>query len=279
MKRTNLLIFILLILIIALGLAIYLRNSPIPEETVEIQQPAQPQEPVKKPIVHYPVSEPVATQESTESAAAEPVKPLEPVLPERLPAVQDSDQSIQEALASLFNGKNFYELLYLENFIQRFVTTIDNLTEKRLPRAHLPVRPPGGQFIVSGTAEEPQTSSRNHSRYTPYLTMLETVDQDLAMKVYRFFYPLFQSAYEQLGYKNVYFNDRLVFVIDHLLQTPNPPEPILLAQPVVLYTYADQALENRSAGQKLLLRIGQEQRLRVFKILNQYRQRLTTLEP
>jgi hypothetical protein len=101
----------------------------------------------------------------------------------------------------------------------------------------------------------------------------------MALKVYVHFYPLFQSAYEQLGYQNAYFNDRLVFVLDHLLATPNPPDPILLAQPAVLYTYADPSLEKLSAGQKVLLRIGQDQRFRIIKILDSYHQRLKRLHP
>ncbi len=108
---------------------------------------------------------------------------------------------------------------------------------------------------------------------------MESIDQNLAIKIYTYFYPLFQTAYEQLGYKNAYFNDRLVYVIDHLLETPNPPDPLLLAQPAVLYTYADPSLENLSSGQKILLRIGQHKRLRTLKILESYRSNLTDLHP
>lgn len=285
MKKTNLLIFILLILIIALGLAIYLQYNPVQEQTITTEQPPLPPEPIKKAIVHYPVPQteadtPVSTtpekQEITEPEAKEKESPP---LPEILPIVQESDRSIQQALESLLSGNALYKLLFMENFIQRIVATIDNLPEKRLPRAHLLVKAPGGKFIVSGTADAPQTSSRNNKRYTPYISLFESIDKELAIKIYIHFYPLFQSAYEQLGYKNSYFNDRLVFVIDHLLNTPNPPDPILLAQPSVLYTYADPTLENLSAGQKILLRVGQDQRLKVFKVLDQYRQRLTSLHP
>ncbi len=283
MKKTNLVILILLILIIAMGLAIYLRNSSVHDQAIQVIEPIAPPEPLKKPIVHYPVPE-QATEQPTpapdqESAAQAPEQPTAPVLPATLPAVQESDQSIQQALESLLSGKALFNLLYMENFIQRLVTTIDNLPEKRLPRAHLPIKAPGGKFIVAGTPEAPQTSSRNHQRYAPYLTLLESIDQDLAIKTYVHFYPLFQTAYEQLGYKNAYFNDRLVYVIDHLLETPNPPDPILLAQPSVLYVYADLGLENLSAGQKALLRIGQDQRIRALKVLDAYRQKLTKLHP
>jgi len=45
-------------------------------------------------------------------------------------------------------------------------------------------------------------------------------------------------------------------VIDHLLETPEVAAPIQLAQPKVLWEYADKGLESRSAGQKLLIRMG-----------------------
>ena len=279
MKRTNLLIFALVILLIALGLAIYYQNKPVQEVTVQTLEPTPPPEPVKKPIVHYPVPETAAEPAQPEATEEAPEQPAEPVLPEQLPAVQESDQSIGEALASLLQGKDFSDLLFLENFIQRFVATVDNLTEKRLPRAHLPVKPPAGKFIVAGTDDAPQTSSRNQQRYASYVTLLESLDQDAVIKVYSYFYPLFQTAYEQLGYQNAYFNDRLVFVIDHLLKTPNPNDPLLLAQPSVLYIYADPALETLSSGQKVLLRIGQEQRSKVLEILEDYRRKLTSLHP
>jgi hypothetical protein len=71
-------------------------------------------------------------------------------------------------------------------------------------------------------------------------------------------YPYFQQAYRELGYPGAYFNDRLVEVLDHLLAAPLPAPPIALAQPHVLYTYADPELEARSAGQKILMRMGAE---------------------
>lgn len=278
MKKTNLIIFTLLILIVALGTAIYLKDTPVSDEQiVSVQTPPPPPQPIKKPIVHYPVPEVIAQLEKTQPA--EKTQPDKvPALPVSLPKVEKSDQSIQEVLESIVSNQTLFKLLFMENFIQRVVATIDNLPEKQLPRAHLPIKPPGGKYFVSGTTEAPQTSSRNHKRYTPYITLFESLDQDLVIEIYVHFYPLFQTAYEQLGYKNAYFNDRLVYVIGHLLETPNPPDPILLAQPAVLYTYADPLLEKRSSGQKTLLRIGQEQRTKALNILNIYKQKLTSLK-
>ncbi len=280
MNRTNLIIFILVILLGGLGLAIYFQNKPVPEQEIQSILPPPPPEPIKNPIVHYPVLEPVTDQTTPPSKQEDStVVETDPQLPSTLPPVTESDQSIREALKSLFGGKPTSKLLFMENIIQRFVATVDNLPEKRLPRAHLPLKTPGGKFLTAGTLEAPQTSKRNYKRYDAYVILLESINYDLAIKIYSYFYPLFQTAYEQLGYKNAYFNDRLVHVIDHLLETPNPPDPIQLSQPSVLFTYADPTLENLSSGQKILLRIGQEQRLRTLKVLSIYRDKLTNLHP
>jgi hypothetical protein len=47
-------------------------------------------------------------------------------------------------------------------------------------------------------------------------------------------------------------------VIDHLLATPEVGGPIAVVTPHVLYEYASAELEERSAGQKALLRAGPE---------------------
>jgi len=278
MNRTNLIIFILVAALAAIGLSIYFQKKPMQKQIVQEVQPKRPPEPTKNPIVHYPVVEPAPEQTPVEQEAPAPLA-VAPQLPEKLPVVQESDQSIQTALNSLFSKGSINQLFIKENFIQKFVATIDNLPEKRLPRALLPIKVPKGKFLVSGTPEEPQTSSRNYKRYSSTLLFFEAIDADLAIKIYVYFYPLFQTSYEQLGYKNAYFNDRLVYVIDHLIETPNPPDPIQLAQPSVLYTYADPDLEKRSAGQKILLRLGKDQRTRVLKLLNKYRQKLISLHP
>jgi len=279
MKKINFLIFVLIIIIAILGLTILMqKSSQTPQPVLQEQTPETPAE-IKQPIVHYPV--PLTTPAEVKIAEEQQAVPTapEPVLPEKLPPVQHSDKSIQEALANLKLKDSLFKLLVQENFIQKLVATIDSLPEKKLPRAHLPLLPPKPRFIVSGTAEAPQTSSRNQERYDRYVELLEQLPQESLIKIYVYFYPLFQSAYEQLGYRNAYFNDRLVNVIEHLLETPDPPEPIALAQPSVLYTYADPLLEKRSAGQKILLRIGPNHRNRVMQVLKSYHDKLIKLQP
>lgn len=280
MKKANLIIIVLLGVIIALGTAIFLQKSGVTEQTLSEEQPVTPpQTEVKQPIVHYPVPRPPLRESSAE--ATDPADNAEQTAVEKpaSPGPELAAMSLSEALEQLLGEHQVVEWLLMDSLIQRLVTTIDNLPGKTLNRAHFPVIPPEGKFIVSGTEEAPQTSPRNQKRYAPYTDFLVTLNQELAISIYVFYYEEFQRAYEKLGYQNAYFNDRLVFVLEHLLKTPNPPDPIQLDQPAVLYTYADPRLENLSAGQKLLLRVGREQRTRILEVLANYHQELTTLHP
>ena len=98
---------------------------------------------------------------------------------------------------------------------------------------------------------------------TPYVRAFEAVDTGKLVAVYVRFYPLFQQAYAELGYPSRYFNDRVFEVIDHLLAAPDAKGSIALTQPKVLYEYADPALQDLSAGQKILVRIGSDNEARV----------------
>ena len=119
----------------------------------------------------------------------------------------------------------------------------------------------------------------SYGRYDALVAQLYYADIDKAYDTYRRFYPLFQKAYEQLGYPDAYFNDRLVEVIDHLLATPVPAGPIVLVRPNVLYEFADPDLEALSSGQKLMLRMGPSNSATLKRLLEKLRARLTAERP
>jgi hypothetical protein len=100
---------------------------------------------------------------------------------------------------------------------------------------------------------------------------------DALLSRYARFYPFFQEQYENLGYPTRYFNDRVVEVIDHLLATPEVEEPARLVQPRVLYEFTDPRLENLSAGQKILLRMGRTNQLKLKAKLREIRDRLVSI--
>ena len=60
---------------------------------------------------------------------------------------------------------------------------------------------------------------------------------------------------------------------------PEVDGPVRLVQPRVLYEFADPKLEQLSAGQKILLRIGRANELKVKGKLREIRQALVSMKP
>ena len=183
-----------------------------------------------------------------------------PASTEPLPALADSDAPLVSALSEVAGATTVNALVRPENLIRRIVVTIDNLPRQKLSAEQRPLQLPAGRFNIDGEELSGIISSANYYRYDTAVDALKALNMQKLAVLYKRFYPLFQQAYQDLGFPNGHFNDRLIGVVDHLLATPSPPEPIKLQRPNVFYEFADPRLEALSAGQKQLIRIGPENR-------------------
>lgn len=219
---------------------------------------------------------PAATAPAVPNVAPHPIQhplPQAQLTDEPLPPLEQSDPAAHEALKRTF-GDAVLSFIVPDNFIRNFVATVDNLTRPKLAARLSPVQPVGGQFTVRTSGEDATMSPDNAARYARLVQLFQSTDTQKLVDTYLRFYPLLQSAYEDLGYPDRYFNDRVVEVIDHLLATPVPQQPIALKQPKVFYEFADPQLESLSAGQKALLRLGPAQEEAVKNKLREIRNRI-----
>jgi hypothetical protein len=202
---------------------------------------------------------PPMTQQPAPAAPPE-TGPANPLPPETsttaLPALNDSDQIVADSLAGVLGHPTVAQFLVPQSIVRHIVVTVDNLPGKKVAVDLRPVKPTSGQTAVTTQGDSIMLSEANFDRYTPLVHAVQAADVKALAVVYLRLYPLFQQAYEDLGYPGKYFNDRLVAVIDNLLEAPEVPAPIALAQPKVMYVFADPELEARSAGQKLMIRMG-----------------------
>ncbi len=193
-----------------------------------------------------------------------------------LPALAASDAPFATALAAIPGAVGVHRFLRPENLIRHLVATVDNLPRRRLAVDLRPLQPTVGAFAVSGGDEQATLGDHNSLRYAPVVAILGSLDMRAVNSLYQRYYPLFQRAYQDLGYPQGYFNDRLVAAIDDLLATPRPAAPLALVRPKVFWEYADPDLEARSAGQKLLLRMGADNAAVVTRKLRELRALVAT---
>jgi len=199
-----------------------------------------------------------------------PTTPAGRVLDERsaapsLPRLEASDSMMRDSLAGLVGRQAFADHFIAADIVRRIVATVDNLPRETAPRRVMPLNAVPGAFAPDGS---------NYERYSPYVRVFDAIEPHDLVQAYVRAYPLFQAAYEELGYPGKYFNDRLMEAIDDLLDAPEPAAPPELLRPRVLYEFADPDLETRSAGQKMLLRMGRDNAARVKGKLREIRREL-----
>jgi hypothetical protein len=233
------------------------------------------------------VPEPAAITDNEAPASSEPSvrHPVETPWTARLGA-----GDIGRTLIDLLGAKAVATYLQIDEFPRRLVTTVDNLGRSHAPAMLWPVHPTPERFSVDHFDGAPVIGLDNSIRYTPLVMLVEEIDPIRVVGLYVRMYPLLQRAYEELGFPDRYFNDRLIDVIDVLLATPEVEYPVKLQltevkgpitplRPWVRYEFADPDLESLSAGQKVLVRVGPVNQRRLKGKLAEFRQELVRRAP
>ena len=278
----NWIIGAILVLVAAAAYYFFVMDQPVEPEVVSTA-PAVVAKPAKEPVELPQEPEPIPAPETV----FQPVTPPETdELP--LPMLMESDPVVLESLGGLMGESAVIRYIVSDNVISRAVATIDMLESRQVPGVVQAVMGPESNFVVTAN-DQPAAVIRNeegdeipqffidpvnYARYTPYVELLEAVDTARLVESYRSNYPLFQEAYRQMGYSDGEFNDRLRVIIDLLLATPEVSDPVELVKPEAYFLFVDPDIEALPAGQKILLRMGNENAARVKAELAEIRESL-----
>ena len=247
---------------LSIGAVIYISRHP------DVPPPEEPAAPVTTPAPPVAAEEPAVKYPLPETVTQEP-----------LPSLNESDPLVWNALEELIGKESVQQFVIPKELVRHIVVSIDNTPEEKVAERLRPMIPTPGRFAVAGSEDAPVLDPANYERYKPLVQLIRSTDTKALVATYSRYYPLFQDAYESLGHPPKYFNDRLIEVIDHLLATPELAGPIALAQPNVLYVFADPKLESSSAGQKVLIRMGPENARVVKDKLRELRGELVAKPP
>ncbi len=260
-------------LAVAVLLFLVLRSGP---ET-EPEPVAEPASETQAPLVSEPepLEDPVAGQEPADAADTAPPMPPPPPLPD----LDASDPEVAGALGEAFGTDPVAQLLVGSQLVRKIVVTVDNLPREKISMRLRAVKSAPGRFEPGGTIDGPMLTEANYARYAPYVDLVNATDPAGAVALYQYYYLLLQEAYEELGYPDAVFNDRVIEVIDDLLAAPEIERPVRLTRPHVLYEFEDPNLESLSAGQKMMIRMGPENAAAVKTKLREIRERLVDWNP
>ena len=238
------------------------------DDTVVISQPVsaierEPEQVLKKEPASAPSLPEIKFQNRSEDKRADfseidNSNPREPQLPSFvLPLLDDSDQLIRDGVVSLTRNETINFWLAPTELIRKFVVFVDNIANGKISRDVVEVIAPEKPFSVTTISQKTfLLDPLSYERYDKFTEVLTSIDARRAAQFYELLQPLFQEAFEELGYPEKNFTSVVFQAIGQLLEAPIVEEPILLTRPVVMYEFLDPSLEALSASQKQMIRLG-----------------------
>ena len=168
----------------AIAIGVYYRYySPVPaappgEHPAAAPQPAALPPP---PAIQHPV--PPAAEQQTP-----------------LPPLDQSDPVVSDSLIGLLGKPAVAKFVVPHHIIRDFVVTVDNLPRKKVAAELRPLQPTAGDMAVDQQGGSTMLSEQNYARYAALMNVVGSSDPKALAAVYFRLYPLFQQAYENLGY-------------------------------------------------------------------------------
>lgn len=236
---------------------------PEPQSISSTASTSQPAEPLFTPSDEPVVPAPSGAEEVLEITEEPPVPTNENTL-----TLENSDEMIRDTFSE--TQPNLLKLLTQEHMVRKFVRAVNALDDGELVNQYRPFVGPSRPFVAEQTGEsEWQLSQENFERYTPYVNTLESLGAERLVALYRRHQPLIDEAFAELGTDKSGFESALVGALTQMLDTPEPSDTLALERPSVFYRYRDKELEKLPEAQKLLLRMGPENRQKIKKLVRE----------
>jgi|GEM_PF-1194416 len=255
------------------------------------KKPYIPKTDLYSPPTPTPIATPEPTSSPTQSAEQELDTTPEPT-PDPLPKLGESDSFIGTELSQLH--EKLRELATPEEFARKFVRAVYNAYKGRVVQQYRPLDGPNTGMKGKKTGQKTRVKTKkgivdtevylprasDFERYKTHALISKAVPAEQISKVYIKYYPLLQQAYGELGEGPEQFHSVMLGALDNLLSTPDvSDEKLELIQTSIVFKFKDEQLESLPATQKLLLRMGEENRSAIKNAVQALHNTLETFKP
>ena len=176
-----------------------------------------------------------------------------------LPDLDNSDPIVRKIAPSVTGHSAFALWLVPDELIRKFTLVIDNMSRGDLTRKHLKHFVPKQPFKVRELADGVyMMDPASYRRFGLFVDTFDSLDPRITIALYLKLQPLFQEAYEELGYPDQDFDQVLLAATDIILGAPVITRPLKFDRRSVMFKFADKKLENLNAVHKQMIRMGPE---------------------
>ncbi|MBV1872544.1 MAG: DUF3014 domain-containing protein [Gammaproteobacteria bacterium] len=182
-----------------------------------------------------------------------------------LPDINSSDALFRKKWLELWAGGPIVPWGNTEQVVRKSTAVLDGLSQGKVVRNLLGVlalhRPFIAKKVVSanqgeGSVDVYHFNPESYNRYSPFVESITSIDAAQLVSFYLHLSPLFYEAYVELGYQSGDVNTLFMNTLAQIQAAPALSWNVRLIRPKVLFQFEDQELEQRSALDKQLFRMG-----------------------
>jgi hypothetical protein len=173
-----------------------------------------------------------------------------------VPQLDASDDFVRALIRQLSQKPEWAAWLASGDLVRAFVVSVDKIAVGSSPAHELKAAAPQAKFQTLGAGLTLRIDPRSYDRYNSLANVVDAIDPDGAARAYRRLRPLMQQAFDELGYVNLPFDDRLARALGRLVDVPVQEGDVMLRATSVTFQFADPELEALSPAQKHMLRMG-----------------------
>jgi hypothetical protein len=173
-----------------------------------------------------------------------------------VPQLDASDDFVRALIRQLSQKPEWAAWLASGDLVRSFVVSVDKIAVGSSPAKELKPAAPQGKFATLGSGRTLRVDPASYGRYNALANVVDAIDPEGAARAYRRLRPLMQQAFDELGYVNLSFDERLARALGQLVDVPVPEGDVMLRATSVTFQYADAELEELSPAQKHMLRMG-----------------------
>ena len=233
------------------------------ESFMEAEVLTIPEQSLETPTEVIKVPEAMIPENNSLEESKEPKKPK--IKQPSLPNLDASDQFIRDRLVFLSEKRDLAVWLTTDDILRRSASYLDGLARGVILSNIFPLSSPEGEFSTHRDEQTIWLNAGNYERYDNTVSVISSLDMDLAAQIFHLTRPLLEGAFSELGYRPRQMDGIILTALDQIMSTPVIFEPIQLSRDSVNFKFFDSKLESLTPLQKQLVRAGPENTRRLQK--------------
>lgn len=233
------------------------------ESFMEAEVLTIPEQSLETPSQVIKVPEAMIPENNSLEESKEPKKPK--IKQPSLPNLDASDQFIRDRLVLLSEKRDLVVWLTTDDILRRSASYLDGLARGVILSNIFPLSSPEGGFSTHRDEQTIWLNAGNYERYDNTVSVISSLDMDLAAQIFHLTRPLLEGAFSELGYRPRQMDGIILTALDQIMNTPVIFEPIQLSRDSVNFKFFDSKLESLTPLQKQLVRAGPENTRRLQK--------------